>query len=192
MSEASPKRQRTDVDEAVVPSPATAGSPGTDASHSPATASIPGAGTSSTTTRQAEDIATLLALDPGRRLEIKWDLVNDDTGESAPRWWGCTLGNLAGTHTLVDDEEDGSEEGLEVCNLYEITYDPFLPDFPEQSTQKVCFLSTHMIYCPEEDATFCWRSQGDSWDEDDDEDGDDEATGEDVPSTGDSAAAAEV
>lgn len=44
----------------------------------------------------------------------------------------------------------------------------------------MCILSDHLIYDVDEDATFAWRKEGDTWDEDEDAEGDDaeEAEGE--------------
>jgi len=48
-------------------------------------------------------------------LEVKWDIVNDETETTVTRWWGCELGAAVGKHTLADEEgEEGEDENPEV------------------------------------------------------------------------------
>ena len=56
-----------------------------------------------------EDVASMLKLETGARLEIKWDLVNDETNVTTARWWGCALGPAVGQHTLADEGDEGED-----------------------------------------------------------------------------------
>lgn len=58
----------------------------------------------------------MLGLKQGARLEVKWDIVNDETDTTVTRWWGCVLGTAVGKHTLADEEEndEGEDENPEV------------------------------------------------------------------------------
>jgi hypothetical protein len=57
----------------------------------------------------------MLGLKQGARLEVKWDIVNDETETTVTRWWGCELGAAVGKHTLADEEgEEGEDENPEV------------------------------------------------------------------------------
>jgi hypothetical protein len=60
------------------------------------------------------DIVTMLGLVPGMKMEAKWDLISDETGEQMAKWWGFTLGEAAGTHTIADEETEGGDEDPEV------------------------------------------------------------------------------
>lgn len=83
------------------------------------------------------DIAQMLQLTSGAVLEVKWDMVSEETGEAIPRWWSCVLGEAVGKHTLADEEEEGGDEDPEVCTVFEIEYAAYEPDYPEKSKHRV-------------------------------------------------------
>jgi hypothetical protein len=111
----------------------------------------------------------MLKLEEGCEIEVKWDMTCETTGVVTPKWWGGLLGKNIGTHTLADEDGDDEDQDPEVCTMFELEYEPFLPDYPDKATHRICFLSDHMIYDVGEDAAQCWRLKGDTWDEDDEE-----------------------
>ena len=85
--------------------------------------------------QDAPDLARILGINPGDRLEVKWDIGGDETKSAneseqvtTTRWWGATL-----------LEHDGKfEDG---CAIRALEYDAW-PEggFPEKSTEEIIFI----------------------------------------------------
>lgn len=96
------------------------------------------------------DVATELGLKAGDRLQVKWDISNDETGEVATRWWSCTL--LAPEGKTID-------EGQVVIRT--LDYDAY-PEggFPEQSQEDVVFANSATLLNVENGEEMTFRKEG--------------------------------
>ncbi|CAB9508966.1 expressed unknown protein [Seminavis robusta] len=92
---------------------------------------------------QGEDLCQQMGLLDGSRLEVEWQLVNDDDSMTT-RWWGCKL--------LPHDGR--VEDGVAVRVL---EYDALEPHYPEPSREDVLFLSSEILISPESQAEFKYR-----------------------------------
>ncbi len=94
------------------------------------------------------DLALTLGLQPQCRLEVQWDIVDDDTGVTRTHWWGATL-----------LEHDGrTEDGVAVRVL---DYDPY-PDggFPERSQEDVIIVGGDSMFNLTTESVLNYRREG--------------------------------
>mmetsp|Transcript_26285 Transcript_26285/g.39414 ORF Transcript_26285/g.39414 Transcript_26285/m.39414 type:complete len:310 (+) Transcript_26285:83-1012(+) len=141
------------------------------------------------------DIADAIGLtQPNIRIEVRWDLSYDvddngaddghrvatstDNKESGDKsvtkvWWGGIL-------QKADDRtykiQDGNDEVT--VPIHSIDYDPYPPEFPNRSTEDVCFLSNHSLLNIESNTKTCWRLMGSTWEPSTDDDAEGEASHE--------------
>jgi hypothetical protein len=87
----------------------------------------------------------MLKIAKGCKIEIKWDMTSEETGEVTPKWWPGVVGNNVGQHTLADEDGEGEDEDPEICTMFEVEYEPFLPDYPEKATHR-CVLCTCFLF----------------------------------------------
>lgn len=113
------------------------------------------------------DIAKILKLDEGARVQVRWEISIGDKEEV--KWWsGILLPQIDDQiHTLHDEDDEV------VVPVRQIDYDPYTEGgFPDRSVENVCFLSDHSILNLSDDARAFWRKEGDDWEpsnEDEDE-----------------------
>jgi hypothetical protein len=76
------------------------------------------------------DMAQVLGLKAGDRLEVKWDISDGQSEQVQTRWWGATL---------LDHDGRTSDDGVAIRVL---DYDPY-PEggFPERSLEDVVFVN---------------------------------------------------
>ena len=84
-------------------------SSGADNSSGSAAATTPTATT--TNTAVLPDLAAKHGVVEGARLEVLWDLEDEETGEKKEVWWPCTVRGKAGIATMQDDGGDVSGGG---------------------------------------------------------------------------------
>lgn len=140
---------------------------------------------STNTNKDILDICEKLKIKGNTRLEMKWEVNNNDSKLS--HWWGAVLQEWDGrlytvtpedgedTDTKEEDAVVGSEESKEnegipdrvTVPLRKLLYDPY-PDggYPEVSTVESCFLSPHALYDLEQRVTVSFRVAGSTWEED--------------------------
>ena len=50
------------------------------------------------------DTCNMLGLSAGDALQVKWELVDAETGSCEAIWWDCELGEPTGTHRVGGDD----------------------------------------------------------------------------------------
>ena len=128
---------------------------------SPKRASLSSSGSSSgSTSSSVEDEA--IGVEEGFQIEVLWTLEDEDTGDKTEHWWFATVQQKTGlTHDFADEEDP---EDLETRAVWQIIYDAFLPQFPEQESRDVSFASDHLLYDIESEDLMFWRRRGEEWD----------------------------
>jgi len=128
------------------------------------------------------DICKKLDIKDNARLEMKWD-VDNDNGVKSTHWWGAELQEWDGqlyTVTPEDGEEiDDKTKAEEECKekeegipdkvtvpLRKLKYDVYEEGgYKEASIVEVCFLSPHVLYDLEQKVTVSFRVSGSTWEE---------------------------
>ena len=139
----------------------------------------------SETVSEIVDVAEVLNLKPGSRIEVRWDLMtvddnteqnqqegNDNTtpqSSSETRWWGGNLLPDDGRTYTINNGDDQV-----TVPIRSIDYDPYPPSFQDRSIEDVCFLSNHSLLNVSSESRTCWRVEGDSWEPSPNDDLDDE------------------
>jgi hypothetical protein len=125
------------------------------------------------------DKAVQLGLKPGDRIEVQWQIGNDDEDEDEEeevddgdkketircRWWPATLLEHDGQSVIIDDQGEKVAVAIRVLD-----YDPY-PEggFPERSQEHVVFLGQGSIVDVETEERMAYRKQGEHYGEDDDQ-----------------------
>jgi hypothetical protein len=102
---------------------------------------------------KSSSVDDMLGITKGERIEVKWDLVNND-GHSELLWWGASvLEKTTSTHLLQDGEDAHAEE-----TVYRIEYEAKpLHGYPDTSCASVIFASDEAIYDVESDEILEFR-----------------------------------
>jgi len=137
------------------------------------------------------DICKKLDITDGTRLEMKWD-INDDNGTKSTHWWGAALqewdgrvytvtpedGEEVDDNTKQEEESKEKEEGIPdkvIVPLRKLKYDAYPSGgYNEPSLVEVCFLSAHALYDLEQKVTVSFRAEGSTWEEEHEEQQDSE------------------
>jgi hypothetical protein len=84
-------------------------------------------------------------------------------------WWPATVvGRTSRMHDLPKNPDEEDDVGsLDRLPVYEIRYDPMLPDFPNPELASVCILDDHCLLSCEENDSLPWRHFGSTWIEND-------------------------
>jgi hypothetical protein len=126
------------------------------------------------------DVASILHLPIGTRLQVKWNIYDDDnsnavaaanteqstTANKISVWWTATLrARTAHTHTLTPEERDEVDlfhgGTAVVVPVYELDYDP-LPEhgFEERAVERVAFVSDCMLLNLNSEEVMIFRREG--------------------------------
>ncbi len=194
----SSKKSNTQTDADTGASKAGTGA-GADAGEKTITANDAATSSSATSSSNAKsspcmiDIAQTLNLQPGQRIEVRWDLHFDEPAQvqelpdigthhvgggtetegkppltqtrTQTRWWGGTLLHPDGRmHILQDQDPSSKDEDIVQVPVRVIDYDPYIEGgFPDRSLEDVCFLTDHSLYNMASDSRMWWRKHGDAW-----------------------------
>lgn len=93
---------------------------------------------------EALDLAVTLGFKDGDRLEVEWEIENDN-GETTVHWWGATL-----------LEHDGRTE--DSVAIRQLKYDPH-QSF-ESSVEDVIFLGSNLLVSPDSQNQLTFRREG--------------------------------
>ena len=126
------------------------------------------------------DTCNMLGLSAGDALQVKWELVDAETGSCEAIWWDCELGEPTGTHRVGgDDAEEEEEDKAEKTNNRKsdtdgssaspsadsallvsrsLRYSARPPDFPDEELRSVCFVDNAQVLDLESDTLMEWRS----------------------------------
>lgn len=120
------------------------------------------------------DVAQSLNLEPGARIQVRWDIDYEDERTKAMKhemkWWSATLLPHDGRLTTLEDPDTSTtpEEASSQIQIpvRVIDYDPY-PErgFHKQSLEEVGFLSNHSLLNLDTLTRTCWRTEGDAWQE---------------------------
>ena len=95
------------------------------------------------------DTANVVGFKAGDRIEVRWEITDDVSGETTSRWWGATL-----------MEHDGrtTDDGVAIRVL---DYDPCLEwDYPERSLESVVFGNEFFLIDPDSLDQLFYRKEG--------------------------------
>jgi DNA-directed RNA polymerase subunit F len=122
------------------------------------------------------DLGSATGFLPQTKIEVLWTLhsegdENNEEAEGTDIWWQATVvGRTSRLHELPKNEDEEDEPGsLDRLPVYEIRYDPMLPDFPNPQLSAVCILDDHQLLDTEaeDNPTLPWRMLGSDWEEED-------------------------
>ncbi|KAL4434345.1 hypothetical protein ABPG75_000786 [Micractinium tetrahymenae] len=123
------------------------------------------------------DLPATLGLSLGDRVEVLWQVTDEETGESTRKWWGAELSRR---------EEATDGEGRTV---YVLRYDPDAEKgFEEHEECGVTFVEEHYLWDLGQDDELPWRRPGEAWEPPPPAAGDGGAEGAEVLSLADLAA----
>mmetsp|Transcript_76 Transcript_76/g.103 ORF Transcript_76/g.103 Transcript_76/m.103 type:complete len:325 (-) Transcript_76:66-1040(-) len=122
------------------------------------------------------DICDAIGLQPNTRIEVKWDLLMEESNrlEVETRWWGAELLPHDGRmHTL--SEVDGIGDDPVTVALRVLEYDPYVAGgFHEKTTAEVAFLNDHLLYEVATETHLGFRIEGSTWEDNEDSEADDD------------------
>jgi hypothetical protein len=131
------------------------------------------------------DVAQSLDMEPGTRIQVRWDIDYEDeqtkTIQQEIKWWSGTLLPHDGRLTTLGDSDLSTtpcassaapeQESSQIqIPIRVIDYDPY-PErgFHEQSLEDVGFLSNHSLLNMDTLSRTCWRKEGETWEESNEE-----------------------
>lgn len=95
------------------------------------------------------DTASVLGLKAGDRVEVRWEISDDETGETDVRWWGATL---------LEHDGRTTEDGVAIRVL---DYDPCEEwGYLERSLEDVVFGNEFFLINPETLDQLFYRKEG--------------------------------
>ena len=118
------------------------------------------------------DIPSTLNIKDGVRIQVQWDIANDNEGTSYTKWWSATLmPHQEGRLYKLEDENDAT-----MVPIRTLQYDAF-PEggFHEISNEDVCFLTEHSLLNMNSMSRAYWRLEDDKdWEPTNDDNVDDD------------------
>ena len=121
------------------------------------------------------DLGLATGFTPNTKIQVLWTLHENAESEDdgTDIWWPATVVGRTSTFQELPKNEDEEDEpgSLDRLPVYEIRYDPMLPDFPNPQLSSVCVLDDHHLLDAEAEGspTLPWRHVGSTWEEEDDD-----------------------
>mmetsp|Transcript_41491 Transcript_41491/g.132553 ORF Transcript_41491/g.132553 Transcript_41491/m.132553 type:complete len:246 (+) Transcript_41491:1169-1906(+) len=95
-----------------------------------------------------------VGLEEGSRIEVCWDLVDEESGENRALWWAAKVRKPGGG--------EGAGERVEWELFYDIKEDE---GYDEHESRNVQFLGEHELLDVAEGTAMRWRAEGDAWED---------------------------